>query len=131
MRPTAIVVDHSPIIATQIADCLTKAGFDVVDICYDGIAGAAAARAQSPDVVTFDLLLPRLSGLQMVAAVKRFHTNVSLVAITSVTSRDRVAEVKRHGVQYYVLKAVDPERLHMVGRRIAEQLQETPAVIVG
>ena len=97
---------------------MTDAGCNVVDICYDGVTGVEKAKMLRPEVVTFDLILPRLSGLQMIATMKRFNTAHTFKAISAVTSRTRIAAAKTLGVRYYVLKPVDKDKL----RKLAIQL---------
>lgn len=116
--PTVLIADHSAVAAAQIADAFRAAGFEVVAICADGLSAVAEARRLEPSVVAFDLILPRLGGLRVAEALSGFLAPV-LVAITAISSRARVAEAKRVGVSYYVLKPIDETKLAEAVVRIA------------
>ena len=128
MKPRVLVAEHSVVVAKIIAGCLEKAGCEVVGICYDGSSALEKARLLRPDVVTFDLILPRLSGLQMAASLKRFEIAPTMMVISAVTSRSRIAAAKTLGVRYYVLKAVDAGKLTQLATGLVRELQNSPKI---
>ena len=71
-RLRAVVVDDSQFMRTVIADLLEDAGIDVVDTAANGREGVAAVREQRPDVVTMDLKMPEMDGIE---AVDRIMTD--------------------------------------------------------
>jgi len=80
-------------------------------VCHDGMTALERIRDLQPDVVTFDLLLPRLGGLHMCQALQRADIHPILIAITVVSTRDRVEAARAAGVSYYVLKPIDEAKL--------------------
>ena len=68
----AVVVDDSQFMRTVIADLLEEAGVDVVDTAANGEAGLEAVREHRPDVVTMDLKMPGMGGIE---AVDRIMTD--------------------------------------------------------
>ena len=124
MRPRVLVVDNSSVVAKQVANCFDAAGCEVVGICADGLSAVQQAGELQPDIVSFDLVLPRLAGLQMVASIKRLKLNCQFIAVSAVTARPRIATAKALGVRYYVLKAIDPAKLELVGRTMITELTE-------
>ncbi|WP_135806968.1 chemotaxis-specific protein-glutamate methyltransferase CheB [Halorussus marinus] len=65
----AVVVDDSHFMRTVISDILEDAGFDVVAQAGDGEAGAAAVAEHDPDVVTMDVEMPRMDGIEAVEEI--------------------------------------------------------------
>src|SRR5205085_7875194 len=59
-----LVIDNSPTIVRVVQLVLTKAGFEVV-AAPDGEAGLAAARAQAPDLILLDFVMPKMNGYQV------------------------------------------------------------------
>jgi len=108
--PTAVIGDHSLVCAREISMAFTQAGFRVRALCTDGLSLLAAVREHRPDVLSLDIILPRLSGLQVLAAVKD-ELRAQIVVATAVSSRSRVAEAKRLGVGLYFLKPLEREKL--------------------
>ena len=66
---TAVVVDDSHFMRTVIADVLEKGGIEVLDRASDGRKGVEAVAEHRPDVVTMDVEMPRMGGLEAVEAI--------------------------------------------------------------
>lgn len=66
---TAVVVDDSHFMRTVIADVLEKGGIEVLDRASDGRKGVEAVTEHRPDVVTMDVEMPRMGGLEAVEAI--------------------------------------------------------------
>lgn len=112
--PRVLVVDDTPSIRFLIRTNLELAGFEV-DEAVDGVACLEAlARADVlPDVVTVDVMMPRLDGVATVTAI-RSDPRTRGVAIVMVTTQGQPADILRArqaGVDAYVTKPFDPDDL--------------------
>ncbi len=105
-RPTVVIGDHSVASAREVSTVFAHAGYSILATCTDGVSLAAAAREHNPTVLCLDLIMPRLSGLQVLEALST-HVQSRYFVVTAVSSRTRVAEAKRLGVSVYVLKPFD------------------------
>ncbi|MQA97958.1 MAG: response regulator [Streptosporangiales bacterium] len=115
-----LVVDDDEVIRQLIAVNLTLEGFDVhtaVDgqDCLDRVTDVA------PDVITLDVMMPRLDG--WVTAVKlRDDPKTSDIKVVLITARAQDDDLRRGeviGVDAYVTKPFDPGELIRVVRRLA------------
>lgn len=64
-----LLVDDEPSIIKVVGKRLELAGFEVV-VAVDGQEALAKARLSHPDAIILDLMLPKLSGLEVCAALK-------------------------------------------------------------
>jgi len=73
----------------------------------DGEEGLRLARSERPDIVLLDMLMPKLSGLEVLRALRGDEATCSLpVLILSNSSREQdIAEVNRLGVSGYFVKS--------------------------
>jgi len=62
MRPRILVVDDDERIAASVRRALIYEGYDV-DVAHDGEAALDAARADHPDIVVLDVMLPGMDGV--------------------------------------------------------------------
>jgi DNA-binding response OmpR family regulator len=118
---TALIAEQSALIGLEIRQGLEAAGIVVLDIVTDGAAAVERALALRPSLITIDLVLPRLSGLQVVAAIRRHglvHTKV--VVISAVSAQASIIAAKEAGVCGYVLKPVARNRLRELGMSLAQ-----------
>jgi CheY-like chemotaxis protein len=67
--PHVLVVDDDPVIADLVAFRLGRLGVTVA-VESDGEAGLAAARQMRPDLVVLDWMMPRMTGLEVCAALR-------------------------------------------------------------
>jgi DNA-binding response OmpR family regulator len=100
---------------------LRQRGYDVVTAA-DGEEGLRLARAEAPDLVLLDLLLPKLSGLEVLRSLRGDAATRDLpVLILSNSSREQdVSEITRLGVAGYLVKA--DLSLKALGDRVARIL---------
>jgi two-component system OmpR family response regulator len=77
-----LLVDDDPFIAELLDDFLTEEGY-TVGVARNGEAALATIRADPPDLVLLDLLLPRMSGEQVLAELARLPVRVPIVLLTA------------------------------------------------
>jgi DNA-binding response OmpR family regulator len=101
---------------------LRQRGYDVLTAA-DGEEGLRLARAEKPDLVLLDLLLPKLSGLEVLRSLRGDAATRGLpVLILSNSSREQdVSEITRLGVAGYLVKA--DLSLKALGDRVARILE--------
>ena len=112
--PRVLIVDDAPSIRLLIRTNLELAGFDV-DEAVDGVdcLDQLAKSATLPDVVTVDVMMPRLGGVATAAAI-RSDPRTADIGVVMVTTQNHPADVQRGiraGVDAYVTKPFDPDDL--------------------
>ena len=116
--PTVLVVEDDPAILDAVSYNLEVDGHEVVR-ASDGIAGLEAARARHPDLVVLDVMLPRMSGLD-VARILRDEQTVPILMLTARTGEaDRVQGLDI-GADDYVTK---PFSMRELRARVASLLR--------
>lgn len=78
-RCRAVVVDDSQFMRTVITDILEEGGIEVVAQASDGLEGVEAVKRTDPDVVTMDIEMPRMDGLEAVERIMAEHPTPVLV----------------------------------------------------
>ena len=82
-----LVVDDEPDFCSIVQCNLEKAGFEV-DVAYDGNEGLAKIKANPPDAIVLDVMMPEKDGYAVCKAVKEDATlaSIPVVMLTSVAS---------------------------------------------
>lgn len=112
MTIRVLVVDDHRLVRAGLITLLAAAGdVDVVGEAADGAAGVAVARDARPDVVLMDLSMPVLDGVAATRALLAESPGVAVVALTSFSDRQRVADVIAAGATGYLLKDCAPDEL--------------------
>jgi len=82
MMSRILVVEDNPALAEGLAYNLRHEGHDV-RIAEDGESGLADARGWSPDLVILDLMLPRLDGYGVLAAIREDRNDVPVIILSA------------------------------------------------
>jgi len=85
--------------------------FEVVGEAENGREGVAAADRLAPDVILMDLLMPEMSGLEAIAAIKEAHPEIEIVAVTSFIEEEKVTSALEAGASGYLLKDAEAEEV--------------------
>ena len=116
MNRTVIIAESSPAIAREIAKVFTEEGFQVLGVFNDGLSAMRKVHECTPSFVSIDLILPRLSGLQLAFQLGKLPVPPTILAISAVNSKERLTQAKEAGVRYYMLKPFDCEKLRTIIR---------------
>ena len=116
----ALVVDDSAVIRELIAVNLQLEGFEVT-MAGDGETALELARATLPDVITLDVMMPRMSGFEAVERL-RAEPETAGIPVVMVTGRAQAADLTRGkelGADAYLTKPFEPAELIEVVTRLA------------
>jgi two-component system OmpR family response regulator len=102
MARTVLVVEDEPTVRETLAEALTEEGLQV-STAEDGVVGLERFRADKPDMVLLDLMLPRMSGIE-VCRIIRAESSVPILMLTARDSElDKVLGLEL-GADDYVTK---------------------------
>lgn len=122
MSGRVLVVDDSAVIRELITVNLELEGHEVVG-CGDGEEALQLVPEVRPDVITMDVVMPRLNGLDAAEAL-RADPDSAHIPIVVVTARAGQADLDRArsiGVEGYLTKPFEPaELVSLVGRLVRE-----------
>jgi two-component system nitrate/nitrite response regulator NarL len=104
MTVRAIAVEDDEAVSRLITQVLTTHGIEVVGTAATGEEGVALARQTRPDVALVDLGLPRMSGEDVIATIRRDLPKTACIALTAVDIPARVLAAMRAGASGYILK---------------------------
>lgn len=90
---------------------------EVVGEAEDGHRAVALVDALLPDVVLMDIVMPAMDGITAIAAIKRSHPEVEVVALTSFIEEERVTAALEAGASGYLLKDAEADDVAAAVRR--------------
>ena len=99
-----LVVDDSLIIVKKLSTLLEKVGYRVVQTAATGRQAIAAYRACMPDVVTMDITMPDMDGIEATRAIISEFPDAKIIMITSHGQEMMVLDALKAGAKGYVLK---------------------------
>lgn len=125
MTHRILVVDDEPDITALVAYHLAKAGYRV-STASNGTEALKAAAEQRPDVIVLDLMLPGLSGLDVLQALRKQEETRDVGVILLTARREEVDRIRglSLGADDYLTKPFSPQELTL---RVAAILRRLAA----
>ena len=118
-----LVVDDDTALAEMIGIVLRTEGFDTV-FCSDGARAVEVWRAEHPDLVLLDLMLPGMDGIEICTRV-RAESGVPIIMLTARTDTVDVVRGLEAGADDYVMKPFNPaELIARIRARLREPQQD-------
>ncbi len=121
-RPRSVLlVDDEPLNRDMLSRRLGKAGYDVAT-ASDGADALAQIQAKHPDLVLLDLLMPGMSGLDVLREIRRTvdPTELPIVVATALHETSFLVEAMEAGANDFVTKPLD---FPVVLARVESQLR--------
>ena len=105
-----LIVDDEPEIADALAWRLEQAGFEVT-VVKDGHAALRAVTERQPDLILLDLVLPGMSGIDVLREIRRTSEDVPVILVSGRSEEaDRVVALEI-GADDFVVKPFSPREL--------------------
>jgi len=116
----AIIEDDQTLLKVTTS-ALTQAGYDVVS-AVDGQAGLALVLREHPDLVLMDILLPVLSGTEVLKALRQnaWGKDVKVIMFTNVSDSEYVSQAMELGAYIYLVKSA--WKISEVVEKVKEQI---------
>ena len=128
MGDTILVVDDSKEIALISARMLTQRGFAVITAC-DGQEALDIVARQRPSCMLLDVMMPRMSGLDVLRALKAdpATATIPVIMVTAKTTDDDVLHGYQQGADYYITKPFTADQLlYGINLVLGHQSSEMP-----
>ncbi|MDC7120376.1 response regulator transcription factor [Cellulomonas fimi] len=120
----ALVVDDEPTLAELLSTALRYEGW-TVEHALTGHAAVRQAKASTPDVIVLDVMLPDLTGLEVLRRIRATHPHVPVLFLTAKDAvEDRITGLTAGGDDY----VTKPFSLEEVVARLRSLLRRAGAV---
>jgi DNA-binding response OmpR family regulator len=112
MSARILAVDDSPTILEMIKAILEAGGYSVLT-ASDGAEALETARAEKPDLILLDVMLPKLDGYRVCRLLKfdQNYKSIPIIMLTAKTEEQSMATGLRTGADQYLTKPIEPETL--------------------
>ena len=112
MKKTVALVEDDARLRKQLVQILEDIDdIECVVVCASAEEALEKIPSKSPDVVLMDIKLPRMSGIQCVAELKRILPEVQVIMVTVYEDSDRIFKALKAGASGYLVKSCPPEQL--------------------
>ena len=83
MKNTIMIVDDSIVTRNEIEELLKGTNFDVIYQCRSGEEALEAYERENPDIVTMDIIMPGIDGIEASKRLLKHHPEAGIIIISS------------------------------------------------
>ena len=111
MSHTVLVCDDAIFMRTMISDILSQAGIEVVGEAESGSQAVAKYRQLKPDLVTMDIVMPDMGGIEAVREICKTDPEAKILMCSAMGQQALVVEAIQAGAKDFVVKPFQPSRV--------------------
>ncbi len=129
MKIRLLIVDDSVVFRMFMRKCLMNLdGVEVVGVARDGVDALAKVEELGPNVITLDMNMPRMNGMETLEALRRTHPDIGVIIVAAETEddADRTVQALRAGAFDFILKprAADEDPAGSIRQSLMLRLKE-------
>jgi two-component system chemotaxis response regulator CheY len=106
-----LVCDDAIFMRTMISDILTQAGYEVIGEAETGSQAVQKYRDLKPDLVTMDIVMPDMSGIEAVREICKEDPDARILMCSAMGQQALVVEAIQAGAKDFVVKPFQPSRV--------------------
>ncbi|MEK6266320.1 MAG: response regulator [Clostridium sp.] len=106
-----LIVDDAAFMRMMIKDILEKNGFDVIGEANNGIKAVELYKVERPDIVTMDITMPDMDGIEAVKAIKAFDPTAKIIMCSAMGQQSMVMDAIRAGAKDFIVKPFQADRV--------------------
>src|SRR5437899_831419 len=118
-RETILVVDDERLVRWSLQQKLEHWGYHV-SLAEDGASALGRVQIDNPDLITLDMKLPDMTGLELLTELRNRHVHVPVIMITAFGVIDDAVRSLRLGAYDFIEKPINFERLENAIRNALE-----------
>lgn len=109
-----LVVDDAIFMRLLLADAISKMGYKNIFYAIDGKEAIEVAKDLKPDLVTMDISMPNIDGIDAVKRVLEVSPKSKIVMVSAMWTQDVLMSAIKNGAVDFILKPFDMDNLKRV-----------------
>ncbi len=99
-----LIVDDAAFMRLSLRTILEQNGFDVVGEAENGVVAIDKYKELKPEVVTMDITMPEMDGVQALRAIKSIDSQAKVIMISALGQESHVKEAVMMGAKGFIVK---------------------------
>ncbi len=123
MAYRVLVVDDSKFMRLMLGEIMESMGYEVEE-AEGGRLAVELYSANSPDLVTLDILMPEQDGLETLRQILKLNPAARVVMVTALGMEDYIKQAMELGASGFIIKPFAPEQVQAVVSKVLEEPAE-------
>jgi len=106
-----LVVDNSIFMRNFVGDMLHQLGHKVIAEATNGEEAVEQYQKYTPDLVTMDITMEKMSGIDALRAIKRINPEAKIIMCSSIATKSNTLEALKEGAVDFIVKPIELKQL--------------------
>lgn len=111
MAKKILIVDDAAFMRMMIKNILVKNGYDVIGEAENGKQAVSLYMEGKPDLVTMDITMPEMDGLEAVKAIRATDPSANIIMCSAMGQQSMVMDAIQAGAKDFIVKPFQQDRL--------------------
>lgn len=111
MSKRIMIVDDAVFMRMKLKDILEKNGYEVVAEAQNGADAVEKYKAEKPDIVTMDITMPEMDGIQALKNIKKMDPSAKVIMCSAMGQQAMVMEAIQSGALDFIVKPFETDRV--------------------
>ncbi|MGD9677126.1 MAG: response regulator [Vulcanibacillus sp.] len=111
MGKTILVVDDAAFMRMMIKEILIKNGYEVIGEATDGADAVTKYRELKPNLVTMDITMPELDGVEALKQIIKEDPNAKIIMCSAMGQQAMVIDAIQAGAKDFIVKPFQADRV--------------------
>jgi two-component system chemotaxis response regulator CheY len=121
-----LVVDDAMLMRKMICDVAIEAGWEVAGEARNGVEAVELYDRLRPDLVTMDVVMPEMSGLEALRRIRAADPEAQVVMVTALDQKQTLMESIRDGAIDFIVKPFDRSRVISLLTKVQGKVRGAP-----
>ncbi len=108
---SVLIVDDAAFMRMMIKDILSKNGFDIAGEAANGAEAVEKFKELSPDLVTMDITMPEMDGIQALKAIREIDSGAKVIMCSAMGQQSMVIDAIQSGAKDFIVKPFQADRV--------------------
>jgi two-component system, chemotaxis family, chemotaxis protein CheY len=118
-----LIVDDNDMTRETLRVVLRHDGYNVVGEAVDGGVAMEMVRKFKPHMILLDVVMPKVSGLEALRAIKMISPDVAILMVTATKDQATVTEAVQAGISGYIIKPFNAKKVLDTVEAVANKIR--------
>ena len=124
--PRILIVDDAMVMRKIIGSIAVETGWEIAGEAENGLRGVELFQQLQPDLVTMDLVMPVMGGLEALTKIRESDPDSRVIVITAIDQKQTLVDAIEAGAMDFIVKPFQKEHVRSVLLKLKDELSLNP-----